>query len=641
MSGSSAAERARELHGGGQLAAAEPLYRAALQAEPQDLGLTRDLAVLLMQARREAEAAALLDRPDLLARADADLLTVLALCLRACGRHERALQVAQQLVTIDAGASLGWLLLGSLQVLLGAAGPGEAALRRCVAIEPALAEAWHYLGESLQQQGRWDEAIAAYGVAARRQPADGINVATCHELAGRLATAETGYRDMLRLMPGRADLLARLAQVQAMQCRFEAEAATTAALAQALGRPLAADDAPEPFIVAWLDLDPAVRAATLRRHARRIQTAVTPLPPAARGPRGGGPLRLGYLSADFGPHAVGELVRGHFAAHDRSRFQVTGYSLRAHQGPVAEEIRRGFDAVVDCDGLSDRAVAEAIRADGIDVLIDMAGFTHGARPRILAMRPAPLQLGWLGFVHGHQAPWLDALLLDEHVRPADLSWPYEDRVVGLPGTLLPGSPFPAGRRNRARFGWPEDAVVLASFNNAYKLGPPLLAAWAEILRRAPRAILVVYLPAAAREGFLRQWSAQGGAGDRLHLVDKLPGDQHADRCAGCDLLLDAFRYQGGATSMQAVASSLPVLTWGGGVTPLQRLGVSLNRFLGLDDLVCPDAGGYVDRAVELCNDSAQLQAVRDRLRVQAAQRGLFDARRAAAAIEQAVLGLVA
>ncbi|MCR6662828.1 MAG: tetratricopeptide repeat protein [Luteimonas sp.] len=634
------ASRARELHGTGRLDAAEGLYRTALLARPDDLLLRRDYAILLMQSRREAESAVLIDRPDVLARADAEMLSILAVCLRATGKFDRAFNIATRIVEADPSASLGWLMLGSLQMQRGEAHAAEAALRRCIAIEPDLAEAWHYLGESLHTQGRWDEAITAYQMSSRQQPSEIFNIAICHELAGRILQATAGYEAAHRLMPHRADVLARLAQTRAAQCQSDAEAAATTRLAGVLDRPLAWDDAPEPFILSFLDIDDVAKATLLRRHAKRIHATATPM--VATGnirSRADARIRIGYLSADFDPHAVGELVRAHFAAHDRSRFHVSGYSLKRHAGSTADEIRRGFDAFIDCETLADQAIADAIRSDGIDVLIDMAGFTHGARPVVLARRPAPLQLGWLGFIHGHNAPWLDALLVDEYVLPSDLAWPYEDKVVHLEGSLFPGSPITVGKPDRARFDLPGDVPLLASFNNAYKLDATLIRAWGTILQRSPEAHMAVYLPDVAREGFLTQWPAIDAPRERLHIIDKLPIDQQSARAASCDLLLDAFRYQGGATSMSALGSGLPILALAGR-SPLARLSAGLNRFLGLEELTCDDMESYISRAASLANDPSRLRQLRPLVQERVVLHGLFNPRRAAAAIEHAIEALL-
>lgn len=632
--------RARQLHVEGQVQRAESLYRSALAADPQDLSLRRDLGALLMQTGRPSEAIAVVDQPGVMDSADEDLLVLLALALRAVGNLERTVEVAARITGRSPSSAMGWLALGSAQARLGAHRDAETSLRRCVALDPGLGEAWHYLGQSRQAQGRWDDAIAAYTESARDQPAEIFNIAQCHERAGRLRAALEGYAAAHAMFPSRADMLARLAQVQAMLCLHADEAESTARLARLLEGPLADDDHPEPFLFSWLDVDERIKSTTLRRYSRRVQRSIEPLPALPR--KAADPsrrIRLGYISADFGPHAVGSLVRGHFAAHDRDRFVVSGYSLRAHSGEIAEEIRAGFDHFHECSPLGDAAVAGRIRDDGLDVLIDMSGFTDGARPAVLALRPAPLQLGWLGFIHGHNAPWLDGLLLDGHVHPPGAAWPYDDRVIRLEGTLLPGAPGTPGQPDRARFGLPDGVPVLASFNNAYKLTPALIQAWCEILQRAPDAQLAVYLPPEARTGFLRQWTSFSGPADRLHLVDKLPLEAHSDRLASCDLLLDSFRYQGGATSMDAVQNGLPVLALAGG-TPLSRLSVGINGFLGLEELVCGDVATYVDRAASLANCPHRLDGLRHRVRERAAASGLFDPRRAALSIEKAVCKLL-
>lgn len=631
--------RARELHARGDLRSAEPLYRSALAAHPGDLPLRRDFCSLLMQSGREREAIALVDQPDVLGRADADLLLMLALCLRRSGMLNRALEISKRINRLSPSDAGGWLLRGSIQMHLGEHKDAESALRECIALEPGSGEAWHYLGESLQAQRRWDEAIAAYTISARSQPAEIFNIATCHEQAGRIRNAMEDYQSAHRLLPSRADVLARLAQTQTLLCLHDEAAATTAALARVLRKPLADDDVPEPFILSYLGIDEDLKSASLHRSSQRILRATAPLrEPAARPARGHRPVRLGYISADFGPHAVGELVRSHFAAHDRSRVRVSGYSLHSHSGSIADEISLGFDSFRDCSGLGDAAVAQAIRTDGIDVLIDLSGFTGGGRPNVLALRPAPLQLGWLGFIHGHNAPWLDGLLMDEHLVPSGAEWPYEDTIIRLPGTLFPGSPKPPGKRDRGKFSLPDDAPVLASFNNSYKLTAELIQAWCTILQQAPRAHLLVYLPEPARPGFLRVWRSFSGPAGRLHLADKLSIEEHSDRAASCDLFLDAFRYQGGATSMNAVQNGLPVLAVAG-ATPLARLSVSINRFLGLEELVCRNAQDYVRRAVALANEPSKLQELRERLRSNVIARGLFNPRRSAAVIEETVFNL--
>ncbi|WP_368561722.1 tetratricopeptide repeat protein [Pseudoxanthomonas sp. UTMC 1351] len=633
------AEQARSFHQRGDFVAAARHYLIAIDAAPDDLQIRHDYAVLLMQCRREADALPMLESILTASPSRPNTTTVLALCLRAMRDIDRGLKISYRATKLSPGNPLTWLARGSLEMACGDAAAAETSLRRCLSMAPAFGEAWHYLGESLQAQGRWREAAQAYRNAMIEQPSDVMNVAICAELSGQMDIARQGYERMHHLHPERGDCLMRLAQIEAMMCDFEAEQTTSRKLESKLADAslLAHDDIAEVFPLSFLPLSDASKRVALERYARRVTDHVRSFSsPGQAAPRQGIPLRLGYLSPDFGNHAVGSLLRGLFKAHDRDRFQVFGYSLRAYKDEIALHIHEEFDVYRNCQSIRSDQLAKIIHNDGIDALIDLGGYTQGSRPEVLALRPAPLQLGWLGFIHGQQAPWLDGVILDEQLLPKGFQWPYSDRVVYASGFSLPAAPMASGTRDRARFGLPEHVPVLASFNNSYKFNEELLTAWIEILGRAPQAHLLVYLPQHAREGFQRNWSRLGGSSARLHFAEKLPAGEHADRMASCDLFLDAFRYQAGATAIAAAAANLPVLSRVG-ETPLARLSVSLNRFLGLEDLVCADTAAYIERAAFLANSPESLESLRKEMRCAVQRTGLFDQRRSASAIEDIVI----
>ncbi|HSX63733.1 MAG TPA: tetratricopeptide repeat protein, partial [Pseudoxanthomonas sp.] len=199
------AAQARRFHQNGDLASAEPYYMRAMEAHPNDPQIRHDYAVLLMQSRREDHAIPLLrsvlhDSPE-----RSDTATVLALCLRATGNLDQGIVAANRAVSLDARNALAWLIKGTLELKSGMAAESEASLRRCLAIAPRLGEAWHYLGEVLQAQHRWQEASHAYRNAMMDQPAEVMNVAICAELSGQLEVAREGYRHMCRLRPERSD----------------------------------------------------------------------------------------------------------------------------------------------------------------------------------------------------------------------------------------------------------------------------------------------------------------------------------------------------------------------------------------------------------------------------------------------------
>lgn len=628
---------ARRLHRAGDVEAARTHYRRALAASPTDPTLRRDFAALLLQAGHGEEAITLLRDLSAADADDAQAATMLALALRAHGDIAGGREAASRALAAAPRDPLALLAAGSLAVMAGDPGAAEPLLRTCVAAEPDLYEAWHWLGQALHARRQWGEAAAAYRRAMDGHPGEAMNVAICAERAGDAMVARDFYLRAHAAAPGRADILVRLAQVEALACRLEDSRAHAAMAAQRLeAGATRVDDVPEPFPMSWLGLgDAATRIALDRQAARTLARAraLRPLPPETSRPTTARDrIRIGYLSADFGKHAVGSLLRGHFAAHDRTRFEVHGYSLQQHDDGIAADIRAGCDAFSDCSTMASDAIARQVREDGVDVLIDLGGPTAGARPEILALRPCAVQLGWLGFIHGQQAPWLDGIVLDRHVQPPDAAWPWSDEVLHLDTLMFPSGPMPAGRADRAGLGLPAGVPLLASFNNSYKLDDALVAAWARILHMAPRAHLLVYLPEVAREGFIAAWARHGGDAARLHPCGHLPPARQADRAASCDLFLDAFRYQAGATGIAAVAAGLPLLSCRGGHA-LSRLGAGLNGFLGLDELVCADEETYVSRAAELANNPAALAALRVRTSAAVMERRLCDPRRVASSIE--------
>lgn len=628
------AEQARSWHRRGDLERALAAYRRALQLSPNGPAIWHDYGVALLQSRRPADAVAALQHAARISPDHFDIQLALSQAYQVSGRIEDALACASAATALQPAMPLGWLLRGRQETILGAFDPAESSLRNALRLDPALDEAWHYLGEVLQRRRLWDEAAQAYTFAMRTQPGEIMNIAVCLERAGRWQAARDAYQNMCALHPERRDCLVRLAQVAAMLCDFKTEACAVARLEALMAGGSAAssrpDDCPEPFVLAYLPVPLALRRQALQDYVRRISRHVVALP--ARDVATGGRKKIGYISADFGRHAVGTLLEGMFAAHDRARFEVVGYSLRRHDDDTADTLSREFDMFRDMEGTPSLDVAKRIRDDGIDVLIDLGGFTGGARPEILAMRPAPVQLGWLGFIHAHEAPWLDGVILDDHIQPPTEAWAFSDTVLRLPGLALPCGPMPSGIADRHRFGLPEDVPLFASFNNSYKLDEELVAAWIEILRRADCAHLVLYLKPEAHARFVDNWQQRGGDRERLHLVGHLPPDAQADRAASCDLFLDAFRYQAGATALASVAAGLPILSRRG-ATPLARLSVGVNQFLGLDTLVCRDTAHYIDRAVELGTDRIRLASLKDQMHQAAARMRLFDPRRSAEGVE--------
>ncbi|MEO8742366.1 MAG: tetratricopeptide repeat protein [Lysobacteraceae bacterium] len=633
-------QRGQQLHASGELAAAEACYRETIANDPAHAAAAHYLGVVLMQGGHQAEALDVL-RP-LLDRMGAhpDTAALLALLCRGLGLYAEGIAAAGRALQARPDDAFANSLAGSLHVFIGDYPLAEQYLRKALLLDPREADAWHYLGITLHRQSRWPEAIAAYAQTSKLTPDDfrlHYNIGLCADAMGDPEAACTALEKAQQLSPQRVDILSRLASIQASLCDFEGESRSVAELEHALEHPgeLMGDDQVEPFVLTFLPLSDQATATILRRKAEQVDEEASRLPkPSVRvEPAAGRPLRIGYISADFGEHAVGSLIQGLFRTHDRSAVTVHAYSLKRHAGPVAAELRSGADVFRDCDAMATSDIAASIADDRIDVLVDMAGYTLGARPAVLALRPAPVQLGYLGFLHEYAADWIDALIVDAVVAPPGTDAGCRDRLIRLPGTLFPGChALAGGTPDRLRFGLPENAMIYASFNNSYKLDAELLQAWIAIGRNVPGAFFLVYVPPPAIEYVSRFWREQGGRNGQLLFAGKLPSVEHADRTASCDLFLDAFRYSAGATGVAALAAGLPLLCREGD-TFASRFGTSLNRFLGLERLVCLDTRAYVDKAIAIGLDRALLESLKSEVRAAVGASQLLDANRIARAME--------
>ena len=636
---------ARQAHTRHRLAEAEALYRDVLTQEPHHAEAWHFLGLSLHQRGQVQAALDAYRQAASLAPARVDTHILLAMLLREAGRTAEALASVDIALAAQPRDALALNLRGALLILAGDLVPAEAALRLALSIEPGLAEAWHHLGIAQHRQQRWSDAIVCYRRAAALG-ADGYqlhhNIALAAEALGDLDAAVAAYEAALRVAPGNASGWGHLANVHALRCDFAGSEQAVARLDALLQQRADGPDAlVEPFLLLFAPLSPVARAEALRRYVANVERQAAGLRRPQRVPHDGARLRIGYLSPDFGDHAVGGLVRDLFAAHDRAGFEIFGYSLRRHAGATAERIRAGCDVFRDVDRLATDVIAAQIAADGIDILVDLGGYTLGARPAVLALRPAPVQIGWLGFLHSYGAPFIDAIVLDAHIAPPEQHHFYGESVLSLPGCVFPGVRHPEPvAAERARFGLPEGRFVYASFNNSYKLDATLLDAWARIAQAQPDSIFALYLPDPAQPGLQREWRRRGLDPARLLFLPKLGLDEHISRAACVDLFLDAFRYQAGATAMASAAAGLPTLCLAG-QGAAARLSVSINLCLGLDDLVVDSIDAYVATAVALAREPARLADLRRQLQAGRAASGLFDPARAARGLETIYRGLAA
>lgn len=333
------------------------------------------------------------------------------------------------------------------------------------------------------------------------------------------------------------------------------------------------------------------------------------------------PLRVGYVSADFCQHTVGLFVKDVLKAHDKSRIQVFAYSAGTVQDWVTNEIRAAC-VFRDVSAVDDTALAEQVRADGIDVLVDLSGHTAGSRLAAFALRPAPAMVSWLGYFATTGLPYMDAVLLDDWHAPVGTEEQFVEPIVRLASGRFCYQPVswapaevapPAFQRN--------GFVTFGCFNNTAKLNDSVFDVWARVLQAVPNSRLILkwrtFNDAVFRQKVTQAFVDYGIAPERIELRGP---SFHADllkEYANLDIVLDPFPFTGGLTSCEALWMGVPVVTWPQSRVVSRQTHAFLHQ-IGLPELSASNADDYVRIAVELANDRgrlAQLRAtLRDRMR---------------------------
>lgn len=657
----SAAAKARALglFQAGHAAEAQALFEALRRTGGADFDVLHILGVMAAGRGETAAAEALVREALTHAPDNPEGLRNHGALLRALGRAEEALAVYRHAETAVPGAPQ---ILGNLANLLNDLKRWDEALAaaaRALAVDPTFAPAANARGNALRGLGRPVEAVAAYDVAIAAQP--GHHDALANRAAalldlGRSAAALASYDQALAAQPASPVALAGRGNALSALGRWdEAVPAYDAAFARQPGLPFLAGarlharmkvcdwggweaavadlgqriDAGQPASTPWPLIAAPLSAMQQRRAAETYGAAMFGDPPGpAPVPPRADRIRLGYFSADLHDHATAYLMAELFELHDRAAFEITAFSFGpAADSPMRARLAAAFDHFIDVSGLSDQAVADLARQLGIDIAIDLKGFTTGARPGVFLRRPAPVRVSYLGYPGSMGPRFVDYLIADPVlIGPADRA-AYAEQVAFLPDCYQPNdrhravAPQAGARRDH---GLPDTGVVFVAFNNPYKITPPVFAVWMSLLAALPGAALWLFEdnPAAAAN-LRREARAHGIAPERLVFAPKAPLDAHLARMAHGDLFLDTTPCSAHTTASDALWAGLPVLTVRG-ETFAGRVAESLLRAMGLDEMVAPDLADYQALALALARDPARLGAIRDSLPARRAASSLFD-----------------
>lgn len=608
----------------GRLQEALASFEAAIALGPNYADAHANRGVTLRTLERYGEALACLDRALELqpryAEAHAhrgDTLHALQQFEEALASYDRAIALLPR--SAEAHARRGTTLNGMRHYV-----EALVSFDRALAVDPGCLIAHVNRGVTLKELKRLDEALGSIDQAIRLGAGD----AHVHYYRGALLQelnafeeAIASYERGLAIAPQTRLLRGNSRHARMQICDWNGFEDDKTAISAALER---GEELITPFVLLSLIDSPALqrRAAEISRLKKPQRN---PLPSLTRQPSHDR-VRIGYFSSDLRNHAVAMLTAGLFETHDRSRFELTAFSLGSH---VPDELRSRvaatFDRFLQVDGQSDRAVAALARELEIDIAVDLGGYTRDARPGIMALRAAPIQASYLGYL-GTLGGNVDYLLADSVLIPAAARAHYSEQIAYLPSYQVNDSKRPGTGHafTRAALGLPASDFVFCCFNNTYKITPETFDSWMRILGAVPGSVLYLLggVPVAERN-LRREAGLRGIAPERLVFGGSLPFAEYLARYRSMDLFLDTLPYNAGTTASDALWTGLPVLTLPG-ESFASRMAASVLTAAGLPELIAQNRADYEHRAIELASDARRLAALKLKLAASRGQCLLFD-----------------
>jgi protein O-GlcNAc transferase len=524
--------------------------------------------------------------------------------LRDLHRFEEALQSCDRALAIKPGLSTALINRAAVLVDMRRYDEARASLEQALKVDPGNAKAYTQLGNTLYATRSFDRAIASYRRAFELDP-----------------------------LQGAARSLYVLAKRQI--CDWASASRDEAELKEALGS--GANSVLPLVVISTID-EPAIQLNAARRYVADLRLdRISCLAPHAHAGRD--KIRVAYLSADFRDHTMSVSTAQLFELRDRNRFETYAVSFGTDdRSDMRKRMERAFDAFLDVRSISDLDVARQMRALEIDIAVDLSGFTDGCRPAILAHRAAPIQVNYLGYGGTMGAEFIDYVIVDPILVPADQQAFFAEKLVHLPECYFPSDTtrqIQEPGAPRSAYGLPERGLIFACFNNIYKITPPIFDVWMRLLRVFPDAMLWVRSDGpSALENLRREAGMRGVAPDRVIAAGRCSLSEHLARFQLADLFLDTLPYTAHSTAVDALWAGLPVLTCAGR-SYAARSAASLLNAIGLPELVTGTIDEYEAAALNLAGNPELLTGLRNRLARNRSSSPLFDMPRLCRHIEGA------
>ena len=635
------------LRGLGKWIEAERHYRQALALRPDLVEAHNNLGIVLGSLGRHEEAEQSYRRALALDPGIAIVHNNLGTALAALGKSEDAERSYRQALALTPAYAEAHNNLGNALAALGRLEEAEHSYRKALALKPDLAEAHYHLGIALETLGRLPEAEHSLRQALAHRPhyAEAYyDLGNVLGSLGRQEEAERSYRQALALRPEYPEALCQWVHKCQWLCAWPGLAQPFSAMHEHVAQGKPGQIQPGCFH-ALPDASAAEQLACARLFAQRAFEKVFLLPPLHGTKLRPDParLRIGYLSGDIREHATSYLLAGVIEHHDRSQVEVFGYSYGPDdKSRMRARMEGAFDTFRDLQRVSSGAAARQIAADGIDILVDLKGYTASARTEIAALRPAPVQVSWLGYPgtlgHRHLA---DYLIGDPIVTPLEHAAHYSESLALMPHCYQPNDRQRAigTRPTRGQAGLAQDGFVFCCFCQPFKITPAMFDLWCRLLREVPASQLwLLQSTAVSGDNLRREAAARGIAAGRLVFAPLLPQAEHLGRLQLADLVLDTYPVTSHTTASDALWAGVPLVTLIGD-TFISRVAASILHAAGMPEFVTRGADAYYLLALELATRPERLKFFRSRLAANLMTCPLFDSERFARDLERLYGGI--
>lgn len=655
----------------GDLSAAIASFEQVIELQPNNFAAYNNLGNIFQSLGKTKKAIACLQKASLIKPNNALIQHNLGQIWQLESQPQLALAAYKKAIALQPNYAFIYLSLGKLLHQEGALKRAEQCYQKVLGLEPYNGEAHFVYGNLLKSQERLEEAIAAYRCAIKYQPdftaaylnLGGVlqirgaiqaakicyqkaiaqepnnaiaygNLGLLYQELGNLQASHQAYLEALKLNPEDTTIFYRLVGLYTQLCDWDTYPQMVQELIQRTNKHLQKDNSSQllPLSLSFFDLDLDLHQAVANHYGKIAQKKVSGLHRKLafvhqNSPKNNsGKIRVGYISADFRCHAVGYLIQDLFAYHDRDRFEIYCYSLVNTEDEITVKIKAKCDFYSEIALMSNCDAAQTIFNDGIDILIDMAGYTTYSRSEILALKPAPVQCSYLGFPGTMGADFIQYILADEQLITPQMAENFSEEVVYLPHALVASSMTVSEQEiSREEFNLPKDSFVFCCFNRPHKISPQVFAVWMNILHQLPHAVLWLYSGGITQtEANLKKEAQKAGIDtSRLIFAGKLPHPQYLARYQLADLFLDTFFYNAGATAIGAWQVGLPSLTLAGN-SFAGRMGASIASAAGQSQFVCQTVAEYQQQAIYWATHPQELKQNCDRLIKNKDSLPLFD-----------------